>query len=81
MLDTFSKLFGGLVVEVVILVVYPLLHDNTSYLLVVIVECNKFTRFLVYTDVDISENSSLLGCGKLVGHLLDGTLDLLDSLL
>ena len=81
MVDTFAKLFGNLVIEVIILVVYPLLHNDTSYLIVVVIESHKLTCFLVYTEVNVGENGSLFCCWKLVGHLIDGTLDLLDCLL
>ena len=61
MLNALAQLFGNLVVEVVVLVVYPLLHDNSGYLLVIVIECHKFACLLVYTDVDICENGSFLG--------------------
>ena len=81
MFNTFAQLLGNLVIEVVVLVVYPFLNDHSGYLLVVIVECHKLACLLVDTSVDVCKNGSLLGRRKLVCHLLDGTLDLLDLLL
>ena len=69
-----------ILVEIVVLVVYPFLHHTAGYLIVVVVKGKHLAAFLRNPEMDVGEQRRCLGRGKFLADFSKSALNLLRCL-